>query len=77
VIICRTSRELGLIRGLGGNELMVISVPTVWEVHPWDARGGGAGYGSKEREGQRGGIGWVPCQQWCLGGHIRRWRELG
>ena len=28
-------------------------------------------------EGQRGGIGWVPCQQWCLGGHIRRWRELG
>ncbi len=38
-----------MIRGLGGNELMVISAPTVWEVHPWDARGGGAGYGSKER----------------------------
>jgi hypothetical protein len=49
MIIWRTSRELGLIRGLGGNELMVISAPTVWEVHPWNARGGGAGYGSKER----------------------------
>ncbi len=49
VIICRASGELGLIRGLGGNELMVISAPMVWEVHPWDARGGGAGYGSKER----------------------------
>ena len=49
VIICRTSGELGLIRGLGGNELMVISAPTVCEVHPCDARGGGAGYGSKER----------------------------
>jgi len=28
---------------------MVISAPTVCEVHPCDARGGGAGYGSKER----------------------------
>ena len=28
---------------------MVISVPTVWEVQPWDVSGGGAGYGSKER----------------------------
>jgi hypothetical protein len=28
-------------------------------------------------EGQRGGIGWVLCQHWCLGGHIWRWRELG
>jgi hypothetical protein len=27
-------------------------------------------------EGQKGGIGWVPCQQWCLGGHIWRWRGL-
>ena len=49
VIICRTSGELGLIRGLEGNELMVILAPTVWEVHPWDVRAGGAGYGSKDR----------------------------
>ena len=35
--------------GLGGNELMVTSAPMVWEVHPLDARGCGAGYGSKER----------------------------
>jgi hypothetical protein len=34
VIICRTSGELGSRRTVGGNELMVISVPTVWEVHP-------------------------------------------
>ncbi len=26
---------------------MVIPAPTVWEVHPWDVSGGGAGYGSK------------------------------
>jgi hypothetical protein len=49
VIICRTSGELGLIRGLGGNKLTVILATAVWEVHLWDARGGGAGYGSKER----------------------------
>ena len=30
-----------------------------------------------ESESQRGGIGWVLFQQWCLGGHIGRWRELG
>jgi len=33
-IICRTSCELGLKGTMGGNELMVISAPTVWEVHP-------------------------------------------
>jgi len=27
---------------------MVISVPKVWEVQPWDDIGGEAGYGSKE-----------------------------
>ena len=30
-----------------------------------------------ENEGQKGGIGWVPCQHRCLGGHIRQWRGLG
>jgi len=30
-----------------------------------------------ESEGQRGGIGLVPSQQWCLEGHNRRWRGLG
>jgi len=49
VIICRTSRELELIGGFGGKELIVILVPTVLEVHLWDVRSGGAGYGSKER----------------------------
>jgi len=49
VIISRTSGELGLIGSLGGKELTVISVPTVWKMQPWDVRGGGAGYGSKER----------------------------
>ena len=49
MINCRTSGELGLMSGLGGNELMVISAPMVWEVHLLDARGCGAGYGSKER----------------------------
>ena len=34
VIICRIFGELGLRESVGGNELMVISVPTVWEVHP-------------------------------------------
>ena len=34
---------------LGGKELMVTLAPTVLEVHPWDVRGGEAGYGSKER----------------------------
>jgi hypothetical protein len=32
---------------------MVIPAPTVWEVHPWDVSGGGAGYGSKERSNRR------------------------
>ena len=49
VIICRTSGELGLMGSLGGKELMVTLAPTVLEVHPWDVRGGEAGYGSKER----------------------------
>ena len=49
VIIFRTSGELGLVGSFGGKELIVISVPTVLEVQPWDVRGGGAGYGSKER----------------------------
>ena len=40
---------------MGGNELMVISVSTVWEVHPWDVSGGRAGYGSKERSNGREG----------------------
>ncbi len=48
-LICRTSGELGLMGSLGGKELMVTSVPTVLEVQPWNVRGGGAGYGSKER----------------------------
>jgi hypothetical protein len=34
---------------LGGKGLMVISAPTVLKVQLWDVRGGGAGYGSKER----------------------------
>ena len=37
-----------MIRSYGGKELIVISAPTVLEVQPWDARGGGAGNGSKE-----------------------------
>ncbi len=49
VISCRTSGELGMMENLGGKELMVILAPTVVEVQPWDVRGGGAGYGSKER----------------------------
>ena len=53
VIICRTSGELGSRGSLGGDVLMVISAPMVWEVHPWDVIGGGAGYGSKERSNGR------------------------
>ncbi len=34
---------------LGGKELIVTSALTVLEVQPWNVRGGGAGYGSKER----------------------------
>jgi hypothetical protein len=34
VIMCRTSGELGLKGSVGGNGLIVISVSTVWEVHP-------------------------------------------
>ena len=49
VIIYRTSGELGLIGSFGGKELIVISALTVLEVQPWDGRGGGAGYLSKER----------------------------
>ena len=49
VIICRTSRELELIGGFGGKELIVILALTVLEVHLWDVRSGGAGYGSNER----------------------------
>jgi hypothetical protein len=49
VIICRSSGELGMMESFGGKELMVILALTVVEVHPWDVRGGKAGYGSKER----------------------------
>ncbi len=49
VVICRTSGELGMMESFGGKELMVILVPTVVEVQPWDVRGGEAEYGSKER----------------------------
>jgi len=70
VIICRTSGELGLIRGLGGNELMVIlgihGMQGVVVLDMGQRRGR-----RDESEGQKGGIGWVSCQQWCLGGHIR------
>jgi hypothetical protein len=38
---------------MGGNGLMVISAPVVWEVHPLDVSGGGAGCGSKERSNRR------------------------
>jgi hypothetical protein len=34
VIISRTFGELGSRGSVVGDELMVISVPTVWEVHP-------------------------------------------
>jgi hypothetical protein len=47
--MCSTLGELGLIGSFGGKGLMVKSAPTLLEVHPWDVRGGGAGYGSKER----------------------------
>ena len=53
VIILRTCGELGLRGSLGGNGLTVIPAPMVWEVHPWDVSGGGAGYGSKERSNRR------------------------
>jgi hypothetical protein len=53
VIICRTSGELGSRGSLGGNGLMVILAPTVWEVHPWDVSCGGAGHGSKEMSNGR------------------------
>jgi hypothetical protein len=33
VIICSASGELGSRGSVGGNELMVISAPMVWEVH--------------------------------------------
>ncbi len=49
VMICRTSEEVGLNKGLEGKELMVTSTPTVLEVQPWDVRGGEAGYGSTDR----------------------------
>ena len=42
---CKTSVELALNWGFGGKELMVTSIPTVLEVHPWVVRGGDAGYG--------------------------------
>jgi hypothetical protein len=48
-MICRTSEEVGLNKGLGGKELMVTSTLTVLEVQLWDVRGGEAGYGSKDR----------------------------
>jgi hypothetical protein len=38
-----------MMESFGGKELMVISTPTVVEVHLWEVRGGEAGYGSKER----------------------------
>ncbi len=38
-----------MMESFGGKELLVISAPPVVEVHPWDVRGGEAGYGSKER----------------------------
>ena len=46
---------------------MVISAPTVWDVHPWDVSGGELGMGQRrgqtdKSEGQMGGKGWVPCQ---------------
>ena len=40
---CKTSVELELSSGLGGKELIVTSIPTVLEVHPWVGRGGDAG----------------------------------
>ena len=52
-IICKTLEELGLNEGFGGKELMVTSIPTVLEVHPWKVRGGEAGYGSKDRSNGR------------------------